>query len=312
MNIAVFGGSGVIGRKLLPQLVARGDSVRAMQHTTPLGLDGVRVVVGSITDPAAVAETVRGAEVVVQLTKSGGGVDQTVETSVRGTVNILDAVRTEPAVAQYLLTSSDAAVGICVRPHPDPIDHRTPPESSGGYYALGKVLEETIVLDYHRNYGVPYTIARLSWTQREDTILRHLIAGYDPAKPLRGAFSSGYTDDQRRRLKEGGRFVVLPCNTDGEPLGRTLVAHEDVAPALLAMIGSPAAVSQTFHVSGPGFSYDVPSRYLGDKLGLPVENVLVPNEYRFDIDCSHTTDRLGWTPRYDVIAMIDLALSWRH
>lgn len=312
MNLAIFGGSGVIGRALLPALAQRGHRIRAMRHNAPLPVDDVETVHGSITDPEAVAATIRGAEVVLQLTKGGSGVEQAVETSVRGTINVLDAVCKATGITQYLLTSSDAATGIGAHPYPEPISHETPPCSYGDYYSLGKVLEETIVADYHRNVGVPYTVARLSWVQREDMVLRHFIAGYNRERPTAGPSSSGYSAEQTARLESGAQFVVLPCDGAGQPLARTLVQLEDATSALLAMVGCPEAVGHRFHISGPGFRYDEPCRYLGEKLGLPVERVSVPGEYPFDIDVSHTTKQLGWAPKYDVFAMIDAALAWRE
>jgi nucleoside-diphosphate-sugar epimerase len=309
MKSAVFGGSGVIGRRLLPELIDKGHAIRAMHHKAPLDGDGLEVVAGSITDPTAVADTVAGADVVLQLTKGGGGIEQTVETSVRGTVNILDAARAAGGVTQYLLTSSDAAVGICAHPFPEPISHATEPVSYGDYYSLGKVLEETIVTDFHRNHGIPYTIARLSWTMRDDLILKLFVAGYNRDRPTGGVFSSGYTEEQRRRLGAGERFVVLACDREGRPLARTLVQREDVIAGLLAMIGNSDAINDRFHLSGPAFRYDVPAEYLGHRLDLPVERVALPDEHSFEIDVSHTTDRVGWSPQYDVRAMIDAALA---
>ncbi|MFW6108055.1 MAG: NAD-dependent epimerase/dehydratase family protein [bacterium] len=311
MKIAVFGGSGSIGRALLPELVARGHSIRAMQHRTPVQLDDAEVVEGSIGDPDAVAATIGDADVVLQLTKGGQGIEQAVETSVRGTINVLDAIRAKGGVDQYLLTSSDAATGICSHPYTAPIDHETPPISYGDYYSLGKMLEERIVLDYDRNDGLRYTIARLSWTQREDMVLRHFIAGDNRANPTAGVFRSGYTDDQRQRLEAGEQFVAIPCDDDGRVLRRTLVQLEDTVAALLAMVGAEPAAGERFHVSGPAFDYDRPARYLADRLDLPAEPVYLDGWYPYEIDVSHTTDLLGWEPRYDVFAMIDAALAWR-
>jgi nucleoside-diphosphate-sugar epimerase len=312
MNIAVFGGAGVIGRALLPALVRRGDAVRAMRHSRPIETGGVEIVRGSITDPAAVAATVEGATVVLQLTKGGGGIEQTVETSVRGTVNIVDAIRAAGGVRQHVLASSDAATGIGSHRYDGAISHETLSLSYGDYYSLGKVLEETIVRDAARNHGLPVTIARLSWTQRDDLVLRHFIAGYDPARPTAGQWSSGYTEDQRRRLEAGESFVVLPTDARGRPLGRTLVSRRDVVRGLLAMIGRDEAVGETFHLSGPAFRYDRPARYLGERLGLPVEPVVDAAFESYEIDVSHTTRRVGWEPQDDVIAMIAAALAWRE
>jgi len=311
MTLAIFGGSGKVGEELLPALIERGESLRAMRHSAPLPVEGIEVVAGSITDPAAVAATVGDAEVVLQLTKGGVGVEQVAETSVRGTVNVLDAVRDAGGVRQYLLTSSDAAVGIGAHPYPEPITHATPPVSYGDSYSLGKVLEETIVRDYDRNFSLPYTIARLSWVQQEDSILGHLAAGLDPRRPGRGPYEAYYSGAQKRRIAAGEAFVVLPVDPAGRPIARTMVQRQDVTAALLAMIGNPKAIGETFHVSGPGFAFDAAAEHLAARRDLPIERVTVPDEQPFTIDTSHTTERLGWRARYDIVGMIDAALTWR-
>ncbi|HET6426899.1 MAG TPA: NAD(P)-dependent oxidoreductase [Phycisphaerae bacterium] len=310
MKLAVFGGSGVVGRVLLPVLIDRGHQVRALVHNTPLQTDGVETVSGGMGDPAAVAETIGDAEVVLQMTKGGAGIEQLVETSVRGTANILDCIQKSPAVRQYLLTSSDAAAGIWSHPHPAPISHATEPMSYGGYYSMGKVLEEVLLREYDRNGGVPHTIARLSYVHQEDSALKLFIAGLDPARP-RGPFDANYSADQKQRLADGRRFVVLPVDTAGTPLRRTLVQREDVVDAMAAMVGEPKAIGQRFHISGPAFDYTVPCEYLSDKLNLPIEKVAVPDAHPFEIDTSLTTELLGWKAKYDVIAMLDAALAYR-
>lgn len=309
MNIAVFGGSGKVGRALLPVLLTQGHHLKALQHRTPIGA-ATEIIEGSMTDPAAVAKVVQGANVVLQMTMRGNSIEQAVDTSVHGTINILDAIGCADSVRQYILTSSDAACGIWSHPYSQPINHTTPPASYPGYYSLGKVLEETIVREYHRNHSLPYTIARLSWVQQEDSILKQFIAGYDPRRPAAGPFSSTYSSHQKQILEKGGRFIVLPCSREGQPYCRTMVQRDDVIDALQRMIGEPKVIGQTFHLSGPAFTFDQPCRYLAEKLSLPIETVPL-DAHSFEIDYSHTTDLLGWTPRYDVIAMLDAALTWR-
>ncbi len=312
MNIAVFGASGNVGAALIPELIRQGHRIRAMKHQSSLEAQGAEIISGSITDSQAVCEVIRGVDIVLQMTKSGNTPDQAVHISTRGTLTLLDEILRSCSVRQYILTSSDAATGICAHPHPQPISHKTEPMSYNGYYSLGKVLEETIVREYHRNYKIPYTIARLSWVCQEDKILRHLIAGYNPDQPLEGSWSSLYTPEHRERLCAGERFIVLPCAPDGTPLGRTLVQRQDVVSALIRMIGNPRAVNQRFHVSGPGFRYDEPAQYLSQKTGLTVEKLIDPDTRSFDIDYSHTTDCTGWIPQFTIQDMIDAALVWKE
>ena len=311
MKIAVFGGSGVVGRVLLPELVRRGHAIRAMEHRTPIDLDGAEVVPGSLTDAKSVADTIAGCDVVLQMTKVGESLEQVVSTSVHGTINVLDAIRSQPSVTQYLLTSSDAATGIWSHRHGGPVSHTTPPSSYPGYYSLSKVLEEVIVTEYHRNGPLPYTIARLSYVQQEDSLLRLFVAGDNAAQPTGGPCSDRYTSEQKTKLEAGERFVVLPCGADGQSLSRTVVQREDVVGALAAMVGRPAAIGQRFHVSGRAFNYQDACTHLAERLDVPVVRVVLPDAHSFEIDLTHEAELLDWAPKYDVIAMLDKALAWR-
>ena len=117
MRIAVFGGSGKIGTALLPVLVENGHGVRAMQHRSSVSGAGIEAFPGDIADSNAVRGVIAGCDVVLQMTKLTAGADQVAHTSVLGTLNVVDAVRTSPSVQHYVLTSSDAATGIWFHPH---------------------------------------------------------------------------------------------------------------------------------------------------------------------------------------------------
>ena len=66
-TVAIFGAGGKLGRRVLALLAERGWPVRALVHRTPVEGSGITSIQGSITDPKAVEETVRGADLVVQL-----------------------------------------------------------------------------------------------------------------------------------------------------------------------------------------------------------------------------------------------------
>ena len=99
---AVFGASGKIGRRVVPLILERGASVRALVHNTPIEMDGVETISGSITDPEAVREVVAGADVVVQMATTKEDPDTFFDVSVKGTLNVLEACRDEP-VKQFII-----------------------------------------------------------------------------------------------------------------------------------------------------------------------------------------------------------------
>ena len=69
MKVAVFGGTGNIGRLVVDQLLARGDSVTMLARDPakvkqPTG-DRLRVVVGGLDDATAIEQTIAGSDAVI-------------------------------------------------------------------------------------------------------------------------------------------------------------------------------------------------------------------------------------------------------
>jgi UDP-glucose 4-epimerase len=174
-TVAIFGASGKLGRHALAVLARRGFAVRALVHRTPVTGENITSVTGSITDAKAVDETVRGADIVVQLATTKEDADTFFDVSIRGTFNILEACRHQ-GVKQFILFGGDAAQGIWFYPQPIPIDENHPLTAYPGYYAFSKVMEETMAAQYAMQYGVPVTVLRSSWVFEQDDLAESLLA----------------------------------------------------------------------------------------------------------------------------------------
>ena len=101
-TVAIFGASGKLGRHALTVLARRGFAVRSLVHSTPVMGDNVTSVAGCITNPAAVEQTIRGADIVVQLATTKEDAATFFDVSVRGTFNVLEACR-QHGVKQFIL-----------------------------------------------------------------------------------------------------------------------------------------------------------------------------------------------------------------
>lgn len=109
MKIAVFGGTGRTGKHLVEQALAAGHHVTALART-PAKLQSherLTVVQGDVQDPAAVEQTVAGAEAVVSVLGPTSN-EPTFEVS-KGTQNILVAMRKQGL--RRLIISAGAGVG---------------------------------------------------------------------------------------------------------------------------------------------------------------------------------------------------------
>jgi uncharacterized protein YbjT (DUF2867 family) len=72
--ILVAGGTGTLGKRLVPRLVQRGETVRALVRRVNTYLpDGVEPALGDITDVEAVQRAVDGAETIVCAVSGFGG-----------------------------------------------------------------------------------------------------------------------------------------------------------------------------------------------------------------------------------------------
>src|SRR4051812_14770894 len=169
---AVFGSGGKLGRHVIAALGRRGYGVRALVHRTPIAARHVTCVTGSIVDPAAVAETVRGADIILQLATTKEDSDTFFDVSLRGTFNVLEACRRQK-IRQFILFGGDAALGIWFYPQPIPLDENHPRAAYPGYYAFSKVMEEVMAEQYAIQYGMPITVLRSSWVFEGGDLLKH-------------------------------------------------------------------------------------------------------------------------------------------
>lgn len=310
-TVAIFGASGKLGRHALAVLARRGIAARALVHRTPVEGADVTCVRGSITEPKAVEETVRGADIVVQLATTKEDAVTFFDVSVRGTFNILEACRRQ-GVKQFILFGGDAAFGIWFYPQPVPIDENHPLTAYPGYYAFSKVMEETMAQQYAVQYGVPVTVLRSSWVFEKDDLLNHfsLLRNVNPAEPGHGF--GKVSEDVLDLVRSQQERIPILTDASGAPLRRHIVHVDDVMQAFDRMIGNPSAIGQSFNIAGSSaFDYRVAAEYLSKKLDVPVIEIPNPQYHSFEINITRARTALGYAPENDFFRMADRAVEER-
>ena len=310
-TVAVFGASGKLGRRVLRVLERRRLRIRALVHHTPVEAENLTPVSGSVTDPDAVAEVVRGADAIVSLATMKEDAATFFDVSLRGTFHILEACRAEH-IQQFLLFSGDAAMGIWFYPQPIPIDENHPRVAYPGYYAFSKVIEEVMAEQYAVQYGVPYSILRSSWVFEGDDLLDHfsLLKNVDPAEKGHGFGDVG--EEVLALVRAGQERIPILLDADGVPFRRHIVHIDDVMQALDRMLGNDAALGQSFNVAAPApFDYRVAADYLSAKMDIPVIEIPCPDYHPFEINISRARSVLGYAPENDFFRMADRALEAR-
>jgi nucleoside-diphosphate-sugar epimerase len=179
MRVFVAGGAGALGRRLVPQLVARGHEVTATTRSAgksdELRALGARPVVVNGLDGVAVGRAVAEAQpdaIVHQMTALGGSPDlrrfdrwfaTTNELRTTGTRHLLAAARAsgvERFVAQSYTGWNNSRAGGPVKTEDDPLDHE-PAKAQRQSMAAIRYLEQAvaeapltgIVLRYGNFYG---------------------------------------------------------------------------------------------------------------------------------------------------------------
>jgi nucleoside-diphosphate-sugar epimerase len=162
MRALVTGATGFLGGRLTAKLRARGDDVVALVRRDDVRLDGVEVVRGDLSDRAALARAMEGADAVFHVAAMYKvGIpsrerEAMVEANVRGTENVLDAAR-DAHVPRIVYVST---VNVFGNTHGEVVDETY--ERIGEHwlstYDWTKVLAHRVALDRIER-GAPVVIA---------------------------------------------------------------------------------------------------------------------------------------------------------
>lgn len=172
-KILVTGAGGFIGSHLTEALLEKGADVRAFVKYNGRGSWGmlsdlpvesqksIEVVAGDIRDPFFVHAAVKGCDYVFHLAALIGipysyvAPADYVMTNVQGTLNVLEACRTE-GTARIVHTSTSETYGTAMYV---PIDEKHPMQGQSPYSA-SKIGADRMVESYHRSFELPTVIIR--------------------------------------------------------------------------------------------------------------------------------------------------------
>ena len=293
MRVLVVGGTEFISLHLVQALQRDGHRVAVLNRgRQPERLPtGVERLVADRKDPAAL-RTVLGGQ------RFDGVVDVTyAPTTGEDVTALLDA----PAATGHVLFVSTARVYDHARPIP--YDEDTPRNLYWGEYAKNKIAGEDVLFARHRERGLPITIVRPT----------HVYG------PLNTRNNETFFFDRLAR----GRRVLVP---DGGGWLRQFGHVEDLADAMAAMLGNPAAFGRAYNVMGEESITQVGFvETIAEVMQRPVTLVPAPTPVGgksapfgqnlvYDCHAVHTTTRvraeLGLRPRYTLGAGLAQTLAW--
>ncbi len=218
LSVLFLGGTGIISSACTVRALALGMEVSVLNRGTstarPLP-EGCQSLVGDLSDPdsfrAAVGD--RDFDVVADFRAF-------VPADVTSRLDVL-----EGRVGQYVFISSASAYQ--TPPGRLPVRESTPLSNPFWQYSRDKIACEDLLVAAYRERALPMTIVRPSHTY-DQTLL---------------PFDGGWTVVDRMRR---GLEVVVPG--DGTSLW-TLTHHTDFAHAFVGLLGQPAALGESFHIT---------------------------------------------------------------
>lgn len=303
MKILITGGAGFQGSHLAENLTNQGHEVAILNTLTPQALQNKKyleskaeIIWGSITDAEITEKAIRGKDAVFHL---GARVNvdesilhpwETIETNVRGTYNVLEAVRKNKI--RMVHTSTCEVYGT---PEKVPIAENAELRPMSPY-AASKAAADRLCFAYAQTYKIPVTIARF-----------FNIFGERQKESNFGAVIPIFVGKAMR----GETITVFGSGTQT----RDYVYISDVIRAYELLLEHPELSGEVINFgTGVGTAIKDIAQYIAKKLNGRVEHGDPrPGEASDMIaDNSKAKRLLGWEPQVSFYEGLDRYIAWRE
>jgi len=263
LRVLFIGGTGVISTACAQQAAEAGFELhllnRGRTDRRPVA-PGAQVLTADIGDRQAVADALQGKEFDVVVNFLAFTAEQ-----VRADVDLF-----VDRIGQYIFISSASAYQ--TPPSRLPVVESTPLRNPYWQYSRDKIAAEDVLVSAYRQDGFPATIVRPSHTYD------HTLVPFD----------GGWTVIDRMR-----RGVPIVVHGDGTSLW-TLTHHTDFARAFVGLLGNPAAVGDSFHItSDEALSWNQIAGALAAAAGVEARIVHVPSDAIAAVDPDWGAGLLG-------------------
>jgi len=309
MRVLVTGSSGRVGALVAAEVRSRDWGLRVLQRgqTAPLPTaSDIEVFRGSVTDPDLVRNAVRGVDAVCHLAAlmPPNENEALFEANVRGTFNVLEAIRTAEHPPRLVFASSDATygTGLSRRPYPAPIGEDVPPRPTN-LYGVTKVLGEEMVRRYVDLYGLRAAILRYCWVFGAGEILDLFTT----------QTWEEYMSTEQQVALAGSTDVPVLFAENRQPFSDHVIDAHDAARATILAIEAERDGCEALNICGPkAFRYTEVSPRVAEALERRTVDVTLESFHPYAIDTSKAEREIGFRAESDIDAMLDEALRARE
>ena len=330
--VLITGGAGFVGTNLAHRLLDTGRSVLLFDNLSRAGVEQnvrwlravhggrMKVAVADVRDEEAVRRAVEQASEVyhfaaqVAVTTSLDSPIDDFEVNARGTLNLLEAIRAQPAPPPLVFTSTNKVYGglddLALRRRNsryEPVDpqvrlsgideHR--PLEFHSPYGCSKGTADQYVLDYAHTFGVPAIVFRMSCI-------------YGPHQF--GTEDQGWVAHFLRRALEGETITLYG---DGRQVRDILFVEDLVDAFLLAQTHMPREAGEAFNIGGgPGNTVsllevmDLIGELTGRTPDVEVDEWRPADQRYYVSDTQKFTAATGWRARTGVREGLGALVAW--
>lgn len=205
MKAIVFGGSGFLGSHVADALSDKGYEVSIFdQKQSPYAKPNQKMILGDIRDLKNVQDAIAGNDFVFNFAGLADLDDartkpmETLQLNVMGNINVLDAV-VKLNVKRVIFASSIYVYS-----------------QKGGFYRCSKQASEIYIEEYHRQYGLNYTILRYGTLYGPRADARNSVYRYLKQALESGCISCGGTGEETREYINVGDAARLSVEILGD------------------------------------------------------------------------------------------------
>jgi UDP-glucose 4-epimerase len=314
MQLLVTGVTGKVGQAFLARFLdePRWKAARVValcNNRTIPETDRVKVVRGSINDPATISQVMEGTTHVMHMAAVKEDPAHAIDVAVKGMFLLTEAFRQNKDAEQFILIGGDCSVGHCIVRYDEPVTEASPRRGYPGVYALTKIVEEVMLEQAGIQYGVNWTTLRAPWIMEKDDFKFALSFGADQ---FGGPdWDTLISPALRKQYAETNAVPVL-IDADGKPLRRNFVHLDDLVEAMIAAIDNPAARQQLFNIAMTDpVDYAVVGAHLHRTRGMKPVRIESPFFSNL-LDNAKARLQLGWTPKVDTAALCDRAFAYER
>ena len=322
-DVAILGGTGFIGAKVVKRFLDAGQRVSVMaRSTTNLSavFDDPRVTVhrGDIRDMDAIGRSIGSAPIVINLAHGGGGADfAAIKAAMLGGAAVV-ADACQAAGAKRLIHVGSIA-SLYLGPQPQPVTDSTPPDAQPaerGDYAHAKILTDQMLLDRHARQALPVVILRPGIVVGEGSSPFHSGVGLFNNEQHCIGWNAG-TNELPFVLVEEVADAIFKASTAPGIEGRTFNIVGNVrmtARDYIATLGQALHRPLRYHPQSARWLWMEDSgkwlvkRVTGRKVAAPSVRDFLSRGMRAQFDTSAAQEQLGWTSTHDRALFIDRAI----